>query len=106
MPVIASTIQAGSGSLLENRAMKKEPATNPTEVRPSWSPYSNSVAPSTWIGERQQQDVPQPEREEHEGADDEQRPDDRRAEQRRPCPDFRLATMTATLASSSGFGIG
>ena len=29
--------------------MKNEPTTKPTEVRPSWSPYSNSVAPRTLI---------------------------------------------------------
>ena len=30
-------------------AMNSEPTTNPIDVRPSWIPYSNSVAPSSWI---------------------------------------------------------
>ena len=37
-------IQIGSGSSLEKRAMNSDPSTKPTDVSPSWSPYSNSVA--------------------------------------------------------------
>ncbi len=45
---MARVIHAGSGRSLENRAMKNEPTTKPTEVRPSCSPYWNSVAPRTF----------------------------------------------------------
>ena len=45
-------------------AMSRLPTTNPTEVTPSWRPYSNSVRAEDPDRHRQEQDVPQPERQE------------------------------------------
>ena len=102
--VIAMTIQAGSGSLLANLAMKNEPRTNPTEVRPSWRPYWNSVAPRTLRVNGRSRTFHRP------NAKNMNAPTTKSERMTGvpnnvDMPDFRLATMTATLASSSGMGI-
>src|SRR5215207_6868332 len=44
MPVRPPATHSDSGNRAEKRAMKNDPITKPTEVSPSWRPYSNSVA--------------------------------------------------------------
>ena len=98
-------IQTGSGRSRENLAMKNEPATKPTDVRPSCSPYSNSVAPRTCNEKGRSRTFHRP---------NEKNMNAPTANSERmigvpnsvDSPDFRLSTMTPTLASSSGFGIG
>ena len=42
--IVEKTIHVPSGNRAEYFAITRLPATKPTEVRPSWRPYSNSVA--------------------------------------------------------------
>ncbi len=97
-------IQTGSGSFAEKRAMKNDPATKPTEVRPSWSPYWNSVAPSVEIVNGRSRTF-------HSPNEKNMKAPTMNSERMIgvptsvDMPDLRLATMTATLASSSGVGI-
>ena len=96
-------IQIGSASRPEKRAMKNEPTTKPTEVSPSWRPYSNSVACSSRSEKgrsnrfhrpnARNMNVPTMNSERMTGVPNNV-----------ARPDFRLATMTATDASSSGSG--
>ena len=85
--------------------MKNEPTTNPTDVRPSWSPYSNSVARSSRIENGRSSTFHSP------NAKNMNAPT-RNSERMTgvpnsvAMPDRRFSTMTATLASSSGVGIG
>src|SRR5918994_4402783 len=104
MPTRETTIQAGSGSSREKRAMSSEPTTNPTEVSPSCSPYSNSVAPSSRIENGSSSTFHSPK------ATNMNAPTTNSERMigvpnSTDMPDFRLATMTATLASSSGVGM-
>ena len=84
--------------------MNSEPITKPTEVRPSWSPYWNSVAWSVLSVNGRSRTF--------------HRPNEKNI--RAPTtnsermigvpnsvarPERRFSTMTATLASSSGLGI-
>ena len=102
--LVASTIQAGSGSLLENLAMKNEPTTNPTEVRPSCRPYWNSVACRVLRVNGRSRTFHTPNEKNMKAPTTKS---DRMigVPNRTVIPDFRLLTMTATLASSSGVGI-
>ena len=85
--------------------MKNEPSTNPTEVRPSCRPYSNSVAPSSRIENGSSRTFHSPN---EKNMNAPTRNSERRTgvPNRVAMPDLRFATMTATLASSSGVGIG
>ena len=105
MPVRPITIQIGSGRRLEKRAMKNDPTTKPTEVRPSWSPYSNSVAPSSRIENGSRSTFHSPKEKNMKALT---RNSERRigVPIRVVMPDRRFSTITETVASSSGFGIG
>ena len=105
MPNMATAIQAGSGSRRAKLAMKNEPMTKPTEVRPSWSPYSNSVAPRTRIdiGSSRTFQSPNEKNINAPTANSERRIGVPNSVAN---PARRLATITPTLASSSGIGIG
>ena len=105
IPIIDSTIQAGSGSLLEKRAMKNEPTTKPTDVRPSWRPYWNSVAPRTWSENGSSRTFHRP-NEKNMNAPTMNSERMIGVPNSTDMPDFRFSTMTLTLASSSGLGIG
>ncbi len=101
IPTSETTIQAGSGSNRAKRAMSSEPTTKPTDVRPSWRPYSNSVAPRVVIENGRSRTFHSP------NATNMNAPtmnSDRMigVPNRVPMPAFRFATMTATDASSSG----
>ena len=85
--------------------MKNEPATKPTEVSPSCNPYWNSVAPRTCSENGRSRTFHRP----NEKNMNAPTPNSERmigVPNSVDKPDFRLSTMTATLASSSGFGIG
>ena len=105
MPMRPMTIQTGSDRRLEKRAMKNEPSTNPTEVRPSWRPYSNSVASSTVIENGRSRTFHRP-NEKNMIAPTRNRERRIGVPNSVPIPLRRFSTMTATLASSSGTGIG
>ena len=102
---MARVIQAGSGRSLEKRAMKNEPTTKPTEVRPSWIPYWNSVAPRTVSENGSSSTFHRPNEKNIKAAT-------MKIERMTgvpisvTMPAFRFAAMTRTLASSSGLGIG
>ena len=76
-----------SGRLLEKRAMKNEPMTKPTDVSASCRPYSNSVASSSRSDIGSSSTFHSPNEKNIRSADQEQRPQDRRPEQR---PEARL----------------
>ena len=105
MPIPTSeiTIQTGSGSRPAKRAMNSEPITKPTDVSPSWRPYSNSVAPRTVIENGSSSTFHSP------NATNMNEPT-RKSERRIgvpnsvDMPERRLARMTAGVASSSGIG--
>ena len=105
MPTRPMTIQSGSGSRPENRAMKNEPSTKPTDVSPSCRPYSNSVAPSSRIENGSNRTFHSP-NEKNMNAPTRNRERRTGVPNSVPMPDRRFATITATLASSSGLGIG
>ena len=105
MPTSATTIQAGSGSRRANLAMKKDPATKPTEVSPSWSPYSNSVAPRTLIEKGSSSTFHRP-NEKNISAPTANRDRMIGVPNSVEKPARRFEMTTATLASSSGLGIG
>ena len=105
MPTIVTMSHIGSGMTRENRAMKNEPTTKPTEVRASWRPYWNSVAPSTFSENGSSRTFHSPnEKNMKEPTTNSERivgvPSSVRI------PERRFSTTTATLASSSGVGIG
>ena len=83
MPITVKliTIQVPSGRRSMYFAISRLPKTKPSDVRPSWRPYWNSVPPRVLDGERQQQDVPQAEREEDRREDDQRRAQDRRPDE-------------------------
>ncbi len=105
MPIIEMMIHTGSGNRAAKRAMNSEPITNPTDVRPSCSPYSNSVAPSSLIENGRSSTFQSP------NATNMNAPT-RKSERiigvpnSTAIPDLRFSTITATDASSSGTGIG
>ena len=105
MPARPMTIQSGSGRRLEKRAMKNEPTTKPTDVRPSCRPYSNSVAPSSRIENGSKRTFHRP-NEKNMNALTRNRERMMGVPHSVPIPDRRFATITATLASSSGLGMG
>jgi hypothetical protein len=84
--------------------MKNEPMTKPTEVSPSCSPYWNSVAPSSLSENGSRRTFHRPNAKNMSAAT-------RKIERMTGVPASvdsparRLAAMTPTLASSSGFGI-
>ena len=82
-----------------------EPATKPSEVSPSWRPYSNSVAPSSSMENGRSSTFHSPK------ATNMNAPTTNSERMmgvpnRIPKPSLRLATMTWTFESSSGIGIG
>ena len=86
--------------------MKNDPTTKPTEVRPSCRPYSNSVAPRTWIENGSSRTF-------HSPNEKNMNAPTTNSERMIGVPNSVAmpglagsSTMTATLASSSGFGIG
>ena len=85
--------------------MKKDPITKPTDVSPSCRPYSNSVASSSRsdIGSRRTFQSPN---EKNISAPTKNSERSTWIPNSAPSPDLRLSTMTLTLASSSGIGMG
>ena len=65
MPIMATMIQTGSGRSRENRAMKKRAGDEPDRGEALLEPVLELGRPEDLEGERQEQDVPQAEREEH-----------------------------------------
>ena len=85
--------------------MKNDPTTNPIEVRPSWSPYWNSVAPRIFNENGRRRTFHSP------NAKNITAPTMKIERMigvptSVTMPAFRFEAMTAMLASSSGFGIG
>ena len=105
MPTSETTIQAGSGRSFEKRAIRRDPTTKPTEVRPSWRPYSNSVACRTVMENGSSSTFHRPK------ATNMNAPT-KNSDRMMGVPNsvtmplFRFAKMTSTEASSSGAGIG
>ena len=99
------TIQVPSREAVAYLAISRLPTTKPTEVKPSWRPYSNSVACSTSDRQRQEQDVPQPERRGRPGAPS--RSSERRigVSDKVATPSLRFSTTTPTLVSSSALDL-
>ena len=85
--------------------MKNEPMTKPTEVRPSCRPYWNSVAPSSLSEKGRSKTFQRPK---EKNMNEPTMNSDRiiGVPRSAPRPERRLSTMTPTLASSSGVGMG
>ena len=102
MPITVKliTIQVPSGSRSMYFAISRLPKTKPSEVRPSWSPYWNSVPPRVSMANGSSSTFHRPNAKST-GAKTisvERRIGVRTS---RPTPDLRLATTALTLVSSS-----
>ena len=98
--IVEKTIHVPSGSRAEYFAITRLPATKPTEVRPSWRPYSNSVAWRASIANGRRRTFQRP-NERKIGAPETN--SDRRIGvlARVVTPSLRFATTTRTLVASS-----
>ena len=83
IPIIDTTIQIGSGSRLEKRAMKNEPSDEPDRGQALLQPVLELRRAELGIENGSSRTFHSPNEKNMKRADDEQRAEDRRPEQRR-----------------------